>query len=180
MIFFFLVLFSSFSKKLLNFSDECIVLSHCGSPEVGNGNPLQYSCLEHPMDREEWATVHWVTESQTWLSIQALSFCFSFSWWLKLNTFLIFIGHLNILFFEVLNSIISLLLDCLFLIDVWGILYTFCIKGSCQLCILVSHCVAVDPALLFERIAFPVAVSSWHKFRWLCMWGSLLDNFSSV
>jgi len=28
----------------------------------GNGNPLQYSCLENPMDREAWqATVHGVT-----------------------------------------------------------------------------------------------------------------------
>ena len=24
------------------------------SPEGGNGNPLQYSCLENPMDREAW------------------------------------------------------------------------------------------------------------------------------
>ena len=30
----------------------------------GNGNPLQYSCLENPMDRGVWqATVHGVTES---------------------------------------------------------------------------------------------------------------------
>ena len=29
------------------------------SPEEGNGNPLQYSCLENPMDRGTWgATVH--------------------------------------------------------------------------------------------------------------------------
>ena len=29
------------------------------SPGEGNGNPLQYSCLENPMDREAWqATVH--------------------------------------------------------------------------------------------------------------------------
>ena len=35
----------------------------------GNGNLLQYSCLGNPMDRGAWwATVHWVTESQTWLS----------------------------------------------------------------------------------------------------------------
>ena len=28
-------------------------------PREGNGNPLQYSCLENPMDREAWwATVH--------------------------------------------------------------------------------------------------------------------------
>ena len=33
------------------------------SPEEGNGNPLQYSCLGNPMDRESrWATVHGVTK----------------------------------------------------------------------------------------------------------------------
>ena len=31
------------------------------SPGEGNGNPLQYSCLENPMDKEAWqATVHGV------------------------------------------------------------------------------------------------------------------------
>ena len=35
----------------------------------GNGNQLQYSCLESPMDRRAWqATVHRVTKSQTRLS----------------------------------------------------------------------------------------------------------------
>ena len=32
----------------------------------GNGNPLQYSCMENPMDRGAWlATVHRVAKSQT-------------------------------------------------------------------------------------------------------------------
>ena len=36
------------------------------SPEEGNGNPLQYSCLENPMNGGAWwATVHWVEESDT-------------------------------------------------------------------------------------------------------------------
>ena len=36
------------------------------SPEGGNGNPLQYSCLENPMDRGAWwAMVHGVTKNQT-------------------------------------------------------------------------------------------------------------------
>ena len=35
------------------------------SPGGGNGNPLQYSCLENLMDRGAWwATVHEVTKSQ--------------------------------------------------------------------------------------------------------------------
>ena len=35
----------------------------------GNGNPLQYSCLENPMDRGAWQlTVHKVTKSWKWLS----------------------------------------------------------------------------------------------------------------
>ena len=39
------------------------------SPREGNGNPLQYSCLENPMDREAWrATVQGAAESRTRLS----------------------------------------------------------------------------------------------------------------
>ena len=38
------------------------------SPAGGNGNPLQYSCLENPMDRGAWqAIVHEVTKSQAGL-----------------------------------------------------------------------------------------------------------------
>ena len=36
------------------------------SPGEGNGNPLQYSCLENSMDRGAlWATVHGVAQSRT-------------------------------------------------------------------------------------------------------------------
>ena len=39
------------------------------SPGEGNGNPLQHSCLENPMDRGAWwAAVHGVTKIWTWLS----------------------------------------------------------------------------------------------------------------
>ena len=46
------------------------------SPAEGNGNPLQYSCLENPMDRGAWwATVHWIAKSRTRLS----DFTFTFT-----------------------------------------------------------------------------------------------------
>ena len=47
-------------------SDPIPVLGRSSGEE--NGNPLQYSCLENPMDRGAWwATVHRVTKSQTLL-----------------------------------------------------------------------------------------------------------------
>ena len=43
----------------------------------GNGTPLQYSCLENPMDgRAWWAAVHGVTKSRTRLSDFAFTFHF--------------------------------------------------------------------------------------------------------
>ena len=36
------------------------------APGGGHGNPLQYCCLENPMDRGAWlTTVHWVTKNWT-------------------------------------------------------------------------------------------------------------------
>ena len=46
----------------------------------GNGNPLQYSCLENPMDGGAWwAAVHGVTKSRTRLSDFTFTFHFSLS-----------------------------------------------------------------------------------------------------
>ena len=46
--------------------DSGLVPGSGRSPGEGNGNPLQYSCLENPMDRGAWQTViHGVTKSQT-------------------------------------------------------------------------------------------------------------------
>ena len=48
----------------------------------GNGNPLQYSCLENPMDGGAWWTaVHGVAKSQTGLS--DFTFTFYFHAWEK-------------------------------------------------------------------------------------------------
>ena len=46
------------------------------SPGGGHGNPLQYSCLENPMDRGAWwATVHRVTKSWTRLKLLSMHAC---------------------------------------------------------------------------------------------------------
>ena len=43
----------------------------------GSGTPLQYSCLENPMDRGAWwAVVHGVARSRTLLSDFTFTFCF--------------------------------------------------------------------------------------------------------
>ena len=48
------------------------------APGEENGNPLQYSCLENPMDGGAWlATVHGVAKSQT--RLRSLTFTFHFS-----------------------------------------------------------------------------------------------------
>ena len=49
-----------------NAGDLCSVPGSGRSPGEGNGNPLQYSCLENSMDRGTWwATAHGVAESDT-------------------------------------------------------------------------------------------------------------------
>ena len=49
-----------------NAGDVGSILGLRRSPEEENGNPLQYSCLENPMDRAAWqATAHGVPESDT-------------------------------------------------------------------------------------------------------------------
>ena len=46
--------------------DVGLILGWGRSPGGGNGNPLQYSCLQNPMDRGAWqATVYRVTKGQT-------------------------------------------------------------------------------------------------------------------
>ena len=46
-----------------NARDEGLILVSGRYPGEGHGNPLQYSCLENPMDRGAWwVTVHGITE----------------------------------------------------------------------------------------------------------------------
>ena len=62
------------------------------SPGEGNGNPLQYSCLENPMDGGAWwATVHGVAKSQirlsdlTNLTLATIQLLFLGTWCLPVN-----------------------------------------------------------------------------------------------
>ena len=65
-------------------------LRHTYSIGVGNGNPLQCSCLENPMDRGAWqATVHGITKS-----------------WIRLNKMIPFLNYswLSVIFYHLTNS----------------------------------------------------------------------------
>ena len=53
-------------KNLPANADPDLIRGSGRSPEEGTGNPLQYSCLENPMDKGAWwATVRRVAKSQT-------------------------------------------------------------------------------------------------------------------
>ena len=68
------------------------------SPGGGNGNPLQYSCLENPMERGTWwATVHGVTKSRTWLKRLGVHALQSQACTLPLLTFYFFCAWLGFL-----------------------------------------------------------------------------------
>ena len=55
--------------NVIDARDVGSILGSGRSPAGWNSNPLQYSCLENPMDRGAWwAIIHGVTKSQTWLS----------------------------------------------------------------------------------------------------------------
>ena len=62
-------------------------------PGEGNGNPLQYSCLENPLDRGAWwATVHgvarvgydWATDTQRLTHRLLQCRCLAKSWWTEM------------------------------------------------------------------------------------------------
>ena len=60
---------SGVKNPLANTGDMGSILGSGRSSREGNGNPLQNSCLEDPMDRGAWqATIHGVTKSWTQLS----------------------------------------------------------------------------------------------------------------
>ena len=56
-------------ESACNAGDQDSIPESGRCPGEGNGNLLQYSCLENPMNRGAWqATVHGVAKSQTRLS----------------------------------------------------------------------------------------------------------------
>ena len=74
LIFIYLLGFPSWlsGKESVNAEDSGLVLGLGRSPGEGNGNLLQWSCVENAMDRGAWrATVHGVTKRWTWLSTWA-------------------------------------------------------------------------------------------------------------
>ena len=76
------------------------------SPGGGNSNPLQYSCLENPMDRGAWHTaVHGVAKSQTRLKLLSTqSLCYSYR---VIRTYGLFVSGFLLYTSYYLNSFIA-------------------------------------------------------------------------
>ena len=86
------------------------------SPRIGNGNPLQYSCLENSMDRGAWqATVHGVAKSQTRLSTHTYDYySIKFLFCIVYSTCLLF--WRNLVWLQFLQGYICLYCICFLLI----------------------------------------------------------------
>ena len=118
-----------------------------------HGNPLQYSCLENPMDRGAWwPTVHGITKSQTqlkWLSTQTLF---------------------------AISSVSSVYLSLLIFLPI--ILILACGSSSSAFCIMFSACnlnkqgdniqPCYTPLPILNQSVFPckvLTVASWPTFK---------------
>ena len=70
-------LFRDCLSQDIDYSSLCYTIGPCCLSSQGNGNPLQYSCLENPMDGGAWwAAVHGVAKSRTRLSDFTFTFHF--------------------------------------------------------------------------------------------------------
>ena len=70
-------MFQKLEKKLIKLKAPQGLRTTVFQSREGNGNPLQYSCLENPMDRGAWwAAVHGVAKS--WTQLSDFTFTFHF------------------------------------------------------------------------------------------------------
>ena len=71
-------------------ADMSLIAGSGRSPGVGNGYPLQYSCLKNPMDRGAWqARVQRRAKSQTLLNITCSSYCTFCAFWHMYDDYII-------------------------------------------------------------------------------------------
>ena len=72
LLYFFTITILSWNYRfIINFKDAGLIPGSGRYPRIGKSNPLQYSCLENPIDREAWqATVLGAAKSQTHLSTE--------------------------------------------------------------------------------------------------------------
>ena len=63
----------NFPVNARDLKDEGLIPGSGRSPGGDHGNPLQYYCLENPMDRGDWqATVHSAAKSRTQLKLLSM------------------------------------------------------------------------------------------------------------
>ena len=87
------------------------------SPRYGNGNPLQYSCLENPMDRGAWqATVHGLASARHDLMTKPPPLNL-----IKLLRFFFFFSFFSVTFFIVVIN----LCPYIGLLQFWGVFLLF-------------------------------------------------------
>ena len=148
------------------------------SPGGGHGNPLQYSCLENPMDREAWwATIYRVPESQTWLKWRSMQ-ASRFSSIICKKAVLFPLNCLGTLVKNHLTTYAnSLFLDFLF--------YSICVCIYVCVCLFLCKYHTVYGQLLFDKYAKTVqwrnnsTFNKWYWDNWVSTYKRMrLDSYS--
>ena len=137
----------------------------------GNSTPLQYSCLENPMDRGAWwAAVHGVAKSRTqlkWLSSSSSSSC---RWYFYSNNGSIFI---HIIFTDAVPRMCLYNTSCILCVTQYTMCYTILYTNDFYIWL---HFYLV----LKYRQCDPWQIKSLHSFRWvIILWQIIymLSNF---
>ena len=134
-------------------------------PGEGNGNPLQYSCLENPMDRETlWATVHGITWSQTWLKQLSTQYTALHIRWPKYWSF-----GFSISLSKEYSGFISFRIDWLDLLAVQGTLTSFLPHSNSKASILqYSAFFMVQLSHSYTTTGKTIALTIWTFIGYVC------------
>ena len=149
-----------------------------GSGRSGHGGPLQYSCLENPMDRGAWrGRVHRASKSQTQMKQLGMPLNSPIEHWVFILAIIFFSSKISIWFYFMLHFLVRLTIfsfvTSVLIITCWSIFMMATLKyfsDNCNVCVILVLA-SVDRLYLLKLRFF------WLLVRWMifdCVWTFLV------